>query len=535
MRESASPSSTATGFDTPADLDISSQINSALDQGDYSRGYELLTDLIRRNGNQAADHLLAGLVALKLDRPDLSQRHFESALACQPENRDALHNLALLSLSNRDASAAEKYLRRLKQLDPTNSDVHNDLGVVQLERRRPHRALAAFRRALRIDPNFSMARNNAMETCLTHGWMTTAKGLLAEGTKHSLSQVSKAEVNRWKELLDSGDTTTTEAHNSAKITNQKIAIFATHDSFIKDIAADLSRDNQVRHFSGDRLERMQELLKWADLAWFEWCDQLLIAATKLPKTRPIICRLHSYEAFSDMPQQVDWSKVDHLVFVNKSVQELVGTTIPATQPTTIIYNGVDLNRFVLPADKPATKKIASVGYINYKKNPALLLYAFKKIHEYDPEYTLHIAGQHQDPRIELYITNFLKRHPLPVFFEGWIEDMPGWYRDKQFVISTSLFESFHYSIAEGMASGCLPLIHDWYGADNLYPERFLFGDPDACLKVLRECEKSDMTQLRRENRAFITERYRQENATAQIRSLMADVIARNSESTERTI
>jgi glycosyltransferase involved in cell wall biosynthesis len=535
MRDSTSPSATAPGFEKPAVVGIASEINTALDHGHYSRGYELLTDLIRRNGNQAADHLLAGLVALKLDRPDLSQRHFECALECQPENRDALHNLALLSLGKQDTGMAEKYLRRLRQLEPDNGTVYNDLGVVQLEKRRPHRALAAFRRALRLDPNFSVARNNAMEICLTHGWLATAKAMLAEVKGHSLSEVSKAEINRWRELLESDKTPTVETPYSAGITDKKIAIFATHDMFIKGIAADLSRDNQVRHFSGDRLERMQELLKWADLAWFEWCDQLLIAATKLPKTCHIICRLHSYEAFSDMPQQVDWSKVDHLVFVNKSVRDLVRNNIPATLPTTIIYNGVDLSRFVLPIDKPVTKKIASVGYINYKKNPALLLYAFKKIHEYDPGYTLHIAGQHQDPRIELYMTNFLKRHPLPVFFEGWIEDMRGWYRDKQFVISTSLFESFHYSIAEGMASGCLPLIHDWFGSDYLYPERFLFGDPDSCLEVLRDCEDSDMTKLRRENREFIALRYRQEDATVKIRSLLAEVIGRNSQSTEHAI
>jgi glycosyltransferase involved in cell wall biosynthesis len=270
------------------------------------------------------------------------------------------------------------------------------------------------------------------------------------------------------------------------------------------------------------------LLRWADVAWFEWCDQLLAAATKLPKTCPIICRLHSYEAFTDMPEQVDWSKVDHLVYVNQSVKEIIGTRIPSIMPTSVVHNGVDLNRFTLPTDKPTTRKIASVGYINYKKNPALLLYSFKKLHEYNPEFSLHIAGEFQDARIQLYIQNFLNRHPLPVYFEGWVDNMAEWYRDKQYVISTSLFESFHYSIAEGMACGVLPLIHDWYGSDYLYPSEFMYGDPDACLELVKRLEKAETAKLRAHNRSFVQSRYDRTTVTAQLSAVLSEVLGRNS-------
>ena len=131
------------------------------------------------------------------------------------------------------------------------------------------------------------------------------------------------------------------------------------------------------------------------------------------------------------------------------------------------------DKFTIPSNKKYGKRICSIGYINYKKNPALLLYCFKAIHDYDSSYRFHIAGTHQDPRIQIYFDHLLPKLNIPVSFDGWVEDVPGYLRDKDYVISTSLFESFHYSIAEGMASGLLPLIHDWFGASYLYPEEYL--------------------------------------------------------------
>lgn len=499
-------------------------IDEHLSRGDFQIAYKLLEDLNESPSGSTQSRLVAGLTALQLDRLADARRHFEQALALAPDSVDALHNLALLDLAEGDVAAAVARLRALKKLRPQDASVHNDLAVLWQSRDKPARALAGFRRALRLDPNFSLARNNAMQLCLDRGWRETALNLLENASDQVCTNVTKAERNRWRDMFGLADAVPVSP-TVERLSGRKIVFFATHDAFVKDFISKFSTDNAVRVFSGTTVERMEELLQWADIAWFEWCDHLLATATKLPKRCTIVCRLHSYEAFTDMPEQVDWTRVDHLVYVNQSVRDIIGARIPATVPTSVIHNGVDINRFVTPMDKPNTKKIASVGYINYKKNPALLLHCFKMIYEYDPEYTLHIAGAHQDPRLKLYMENYLKRHPLPVYFEGWIEDMPSWYRDKQFVISTSLFESFHYSIAEGMASGVLPLIHDWYGADYLYPSEYLFADPDGCLVLVRKLEQSDLATLRIANRACIADRYDQSKATRHVRRLLADLMA----------
>lgn len=310
-----------------------------------------------------------------------------------------------------------------------------------------------------------------------------------------------------------------------KVTQRnKIAFFATNPIFVNDIMKDLGMCNEVKVFKGGSIDDIATMLQWADLAWFEWCDDLIIAATQLPKTCKAICRLHRYEVFTDMPGRVDWSKIDKLLFVNDTVKELFEKGSKSNVSTAVIHNGVDPFRFTIPKNKKAGKKIASVGHINYKKNPSLLLYCFKKIHEYDPEYSLHIAGDHQDAQVEFYFNHFLKENPLPVYFDDWVDDMPAWYADKDFIISTSLFESFHYSVAEGMMSGLLPLIHNWHGAKDLYPAKYCFEGSEDCLELLKTLEQSQRKELQKENRDFILSNYNLTDKLNEISDMVHEIL-----------
>jgi glycosyltransferase involved in cell wall biosynthesis len=213
-----------------------------------------------------------------------------------------------------------------------------------------------------------------------------------------------------------------------------------------------------------------------------------------------------------------------LIFVNRSVQELLGFNTKVTVPVTIIHTGVDTEKFRIPKSKKYGKRICSIGYINYKKNPALLLYCFKAIHDYDNAYSFHIAGEHQDPRIQIYFEHLIPRLNIPVTFDGWVKDIPSYLEDKDYVISTSLFESFHYSIAEGMASGVIPLIHDWMGAEDLYPREFIFTTPDSCLQLVKSIEKSDRVVLGQECRQHIIAHYDQEIQLGKIMDVMNKVL-----------
>ncbi len=487
-------------------------INVLVEREEFEAAYKALAEFIKTIGSSVESEAMAGLVAIKMDRAEQAISHFENVLRLNPNDYDAAYNLAILASASGNKQDALSHLRVLANLYPDDAGLRNDIAVLWLDLKRTTRAEANFRRALRIDPNNSISRNNAMEYfCETHQNDRAMIFLNLHQSDSRLSGLSKVEINRWKEVVDSSKTDVpSDSSSNIFSTNPKVgrlAVFANQRTFITPITDQLSETAEIRYFEGSTIDDMKEMLAWADIAWFEWCDDLLIAATTLEKNCKIICRLHSYEAFTDMPKRVDWSKVDGLIFVNESVRELVEAQVKNLTHNIVIHNGVDLNRFEPNPDKSYGKKIASVGYINYKKNPSLLLYCFKKIHDYDPEYSFHVAGTHQDPRITLYFSHFLKKNPLPISFDNWVDDIPRWMKDKDYVISTSLFESFHYSIAEGMASGLMPLIHDWYGSTELYSDQFIFSEPDSCLDLLKRLEQSNKSELAVKNRELITKRY----------------------------
>ena len=512
-------------------------LNNLLENNQLAEALPILHTLAGQNPNDPQLWVTAGLVALSLDKQDEASRSFELALKADSKNIDALYNSALLAMSRGLTDKAIEYFETIASVNPEDADVYNDLAVIWINKSNSDKVKECFARAIELNPNYTQARKNAMEFAAEHNQQEWGRQLLDQNRNlPGLSDETVKDIIFWEgkisfESSDSAPVTIKSDRGvpSDRITGKKIAFFANHKEFVKDIIKRLEDDNnQIVEYSADSGQSMIELLNSVDLAWFEWCDNLVIEASRLPKTCPIICRLHSYEAFTEMPSQVNWENVDHLIFVNKSVMELVGEQSASIVAKTVIHNGVDIDRFIIPENKTYGKKIASVGYINYKKNPALLLYCFKKIYEYDSEFTFHVAGLHQDPRIKLYFDNFLKESPLPIEFCGWVTDMPQWYQDKDYVISTSLFESFHYSIAEGMASGLMPLIHNWYGAKHLYPEEHLYADPDACLELIKEFEKNDRCKQAQINRKFINNRYNLDDKFGQISRLMNKVIIEHS-------
>lgn len=520
----------ATSTDSLAD-----QINHYMKVNENDEAYRCLCELLARRQDQPQIQVTAGLVALTINKPAEAKDHFRDALRVAPEDFEATYNLVLLEAQTGNTEEAVSLLQPLADRHPDRADLRNDLAILLLNHGEVEQAFDCFEAALAIDPDFEMARKNAIEYALEHNLPNKGMHLLNQNSlAANLSIESRDDISMWQNRINAEphaspvqSTESTEVSLPGKIdglAGKKIAFFASYQTFLTDIIGDLKKNNQVQIYDGNNDRDMLSTMQWADIAWFEWCDQHLIEATRLPKVCPIVCRLHSYEVFTEMPAQVDWTKVDMVVFVSEAVRELFLGQVKTPPPTKIIHNGVDLDKFTIPPDKKYGKRIASIGYINYKKNPTLLLYCFSKIHQYDPEYTFHIAGTHQDPRIHLYFEHYLNRYPLPISFDGWVEDIPTWMADKDYVMSTSLFESFHYSIAEGMASGLMPLIHDWYGADRIYPKEYLFSDPDQCLDLLRSLESRERPVVAQANRQFIAERYSSDDKVGQIGGVLKELV-----------
>ena len=77
-----------------------------------------------------------------------------------------------------------------------------------------------------------------------------------------------------------------------------------------------------------------------------------------------------------------------------------------------------------------------------------------------------------------------------VIFEPFGPDIDAWFRKIGFILSPSDDESFHLSIAEGMASGAIPIIRLREEVPGLYPSEYTFSDVREAVELI-ECLRRD--------------------------------------------
>jgi len=91
-------------------------------------------------------------------------------------------------------------------------------------------------------------------------------------------------------------------------------------------------------------KQIDEGMELADICWFEWCDELISYGSKtdIARKKKIICRMHSYEAFTDYPANVAWENVDRIIFVAEHIKNFVVENFRIDEKKTIVIpNGID--------------------------------------------------------------------------------------------------------------------------------------------------------------------------------------------------
>ena len=109
-----------------------------------------------------------------------------------------------------------------------------------------------------------------------------------------------------------------------------------------------------------------------------------------------------------------------------------------------------------------------------------------------------------------------------VGFEPFGPDMDAWFSRIGVALSTSTFESFHFTLPDGAAHGVLPRSVSWPGADLLYPLHWLAPDAASLAGSIRAATR-DRARWQAETvaaRQLVTERF----AAARILPELADVV-----------
>lgn len=261
-------------------------------------------------------------------------------------------------------------------------------------------------------------------------------------------------------------------------------------SFLAPLIPALERHFEVRFVTLPPGAELAAAIAWADTVWLEWCwDHAVWATTSgVLGGRPCVLRLHSIEALQgDYPARVDWRQVDALVTVGDDIDALLHERFPAAAAAgarLVVPNGIDLDRF--RPGTPEVGRIAWVGHVEPKKNPMLMLQVMHALRRHGGAHTLHVAGAFTDLRTLRYLRRMVPALGLEgcVHFEGTVADMPAWYADKGVLLSTTMYESFGLNIGEAMAVGAFPVVHDFPGAEALWPRECLFASIDAAVALI---------------------------------------------------
>jgi len=239
----------------------------------------------------------------------------------------------------------------------------------------------------------------------------------------------------------------------------------------------------------------KELAEWADVVICEWCgpNAVWYSRHKRRDTR-LLVHLHRFELYSHYPGQVKIGNVDQVICVSEHYVRLTRehTRWPAAKVTSV-PNFVDVSQLDRPKLDGAQYHLGMIGIVPSRKRLDLALDVLEELRRDDDRYLLYVKSgmpwQHwwvwQLPAEREHYSAVLRRvqrSPLlrdAVVFDDAGPDVAAWLRRVGFVLSTSDDESFHVAPAEGMASGAVPVIRHWPGAETIYDRRWIHETPAA--------------------------------------------------------
>lgn len=452
-----------------------------------------------------ADYLKA-LELAEAGRHEEALESIRQYLRTAPDDVQALNDAgALLHCLGRSAEAIN-YLLRANELgcDCPGQVVWN-LIEAYLGAQKPEQASGLFDEAERL---------NILNPDVIN---RTATQLLDRDNKAAATEVLLHSLRLWpgQEILE-------HMISVIKSKRPKIAFFCGADGkmFLEPVLDFVRRRFEVRLFEGGTEQQVYDLMQWSDISWFEWCTDLAALGSRHEKVCKTIVRLHRYEAYTNWPKQVNWHNVDCLIMIGNSfVKNALLESVPQVKniaSVVTIPNGVDLEKggFV---ERQRGKNLACIGYINMRKNPALLLQCMQKLTFMDPEYKLFFAGTFQDAMLRQYFEHTTRQLGLreAVFLDGWQSDIQSWLADKHYIVSASIAESQGMGLLEGMAAGLKPVIHNFPGASEIYPPEFLFDISEQfCEQILSQAYEPDRY------RDFVGQNYALETQLQKINELL---------------
>lgn len=357
-----------------------------------------------------------------------------------------------------------------KGIDPMRRDAYSLLGDLFIKTEKYNEAIFELTTMLNVRTRSSrMFQNGATQTWDPHQKLAMAYekvGNIPKALVHLEHAYRILPNEQWWETI--------QKWRGGK---QNILVIDAQGSFTGDFVDSL-KDNKA--YSVVKTNKYDlRLCKWADYIWCEWADENAVRCSQQFGNKTVV-RLHGYEAYllDGLHKQMNWKALKKVVFVATHIKDMMVKKGVPEEKAVVIHNGVNVDKFYIKNRKRKGNKVGYAGFINEKKNPFLLIQTIKN----NPDIEFHLRVDFQSPFWKATFDYELK-DCKNVRYHGRYNDLNDFWNKMDFVISTSIIESFSYNLAEAMACGCSPIVYNWNGANEFWSDyihdNFLELDPDC--------------------------------------------------------
>ena len=258
-------------------------------------------------------------------------------------------------------------------------------------------------------------------------------------------------------------------------------------------------------------EKSRELLAQADAVWCEWAlGNVEWYSEVVDIETPLFVRYHLQERELEYLNSANQENITHVSFVCDYYRKHSYNIGQLSQsvPSSVIPNL--LERKDINKKKNDNFSIGFVGMVPKRKRLDLALDLLEILQKKDPRYQLKIVGKHPDEYAWLQkredekqyydsIKTRLRQNPIlasKIEFLGFVDDISEFYSSVGHVISTSDFESFHLTLADGPSLGCAAHTLKWDGSETIYNDLWLNNDIELMAKRIHELNLSNQTSYR---------------------------------------
>lgn len=266
------------------------------------------------------------------------------------------------------------------------------------------------------------------------------------------------------------------------------------------------------------------LLDWADVIVAEWTlgNAVYYSKHKRPHQR-LLTRFHLQERDTPYPAELQIEAVEKILFVGQHILEEAAQkfSLPA-ETVDVIGNFVDMAAYKRNKFGDSQFYVGMIGTAPRRKRLDLAVDVLDELLNIDPRYRLHIKGNSPQSISWLWARTAERNYYTDVYnrinssdrlrhkviFDPQGHDVASWLTKIGYLISPSDFESFHMAVAEGIASGAVPVIWPWEGADTLYPFALKISDPATVAKQIDMLRRSrSRATLMIQAQSYVAEHY----------------------------